>query len=114
MDNIIDFPKKDEREWLIIEKSIKMNLNETNRLSNNDIDYICKRIKEFYFEVMNEKFSFNFEIPQGISEEKRKELINSVKNSFKKQIHNYTSKILYERLEFEVELLMKGYKLEED
>jgi|Wag4MinimDraft_7_1082656.scaffolds.fasta_scaffold00008_21 hypothetical protein len=109
MDNIIEFPKEKERNWLIIEKAIREQINNQTNLSDENINYICRRMKDFYLEYIDNNFSFNFKMPNDISEKTSKKIIASVQKSFSNQIHEYTNQILFERLILELDLLMKGY-----
>jgi len=109
MDNIIDFPKRSEREWLEIEKIIEKYLIEIPELSNEDVDYINERMKKFYLEVIDKKFKLEFKSPNDMPKSEADKIMKYTVESFHKEIHNYTSQILNERLNLEIEMCLNNY-----
>lgn len=109
MDNIINFPKKNEREWIEIEKVIRGYLNEIPELSEEDVDYINKRMKKFYLEVMDKEFNLKFKITNNISKSEADKIMKYTVESFNKEIHDYTSQILNERLNLETKICLNNY-----
>lgn len=109
MDNIIDFPRKSEREWLEIEKIIRKYLNEIPELSRKDVDYINERMKKFYLEVLDKKFNLKFKKPNNMPKSEADKVIEYTVEEFNEEIHNYTSRILNERLNLETRMCLNDY-----
>lgn len=116
MSEVINFSKaKEEKNWDEFEKIIKKYLleNET-QFSSEDINIICKRMKEFYL-TTSKSINFKVKVPEKIINKLNKNEMNKLENVLKKvnqkmfnQIRNFTSEILLERLQLEVKLYKKN------
>ena len=113
MDKIIDFPNKNEREWIEIERTIRELLKENSNLYSEDINYICERMKKYYFEVIVMNFSWGIELPNNILKNNTKKVLDSANESLRKKINEYVNQILIERLQLEIRMVVNDYIFEE-
>jgi hypothetical protein len=112
MDNIIEFPKKTERDWLEIEKVIKDYLKKIPELSEEDINYINERMKKFHSEVMDKEFNLKFKTPNNMKKSEADKIMKYAIESFEKEIHDYIGQILSERLNLEIRMYLNNYTFE--
>lgn len=105
--NVIEFPTRAVRDWVVMERTIQEIMQEGGG-STEMIKEVCGRMKETW-EKYNTQFGFALELPQ-LPPVLARAINDSVQKAIKDlvdQIHEYTSKIFYDRLLLEIEL----YKL---
>lgn len=108
--NIIEFPTRAVREWIMIEKTIRGVLEEAGA-SPEMTEEVCARMKDVY-EKYNHMFTLALKLPlpEYMSFEERSAVDDAIRNAvegLKMDIHEYTSQVLFDRLRLEIEL----YKL---
>lgn len=104
---IIEFPTRAVRDWIAVENIIQKNLQQAGA-SPEMIQDVCAQMKESW-EKLDIQLTFALELPP-MPEGFRNIINNSVKNAlegFKKQIHEYSTQVIFDRLLLEIQL----YKL---
>lgn len=105
MGEIIEFPSRVTQEWAEIDQVLRKIF--TNIAAPVDMqDEVLSHMKEF-FHRFNVNFSLSFELPANLSKKQRQDIsssFNHTNTSFEKQLHEYTSSILLERVQVEIEL----------
>jgi hypothetical protein len=108
--NVIEFPTRVVREWIMVEKTIREVLEQAGA-SPEMTKEVCARMKGVY-EKYNRMLTLALKLPlpEYLSMEQRRAIDDAIRNAvedFKKQIHEYSSQVLLDRLCLEIEL----YKL---
>jgi hypothetical protein len=102
--NVIQFPTHAVREWIGFEKIIQRGL-EQRGASPEMTKEVCARMKEA-FEKFRARFEFSYQmppLPEGLRVAIQ-DSINKALKAFADQIHEYTSDLMLDRLELEIEL----------
>lgn len=101
---VIQFPTRAVRDSAAIERTLRQILNQCGA-SPDMIEEVCSRTKD-YFEKLNIDFGTSCQLPP-LPEGLKAVIQDSINQGLKKlfdQIHEYTSKILYDRVCLEIEL----------
>jgi len=108
--NVIEFSTGSAPEWMMFEKTIREALEKADA-SREMTQEVSARMKEVY-ERYDRKFTLALSspLPENLSSKQRMEIDNSIRNAVEgltKEIHEYTSQVLFDRMCIEIEL----YKL---
>lgn len=102
--NVIEFPIRAVREWIILERSFRVIL-ERSGASPEMMEEVCARMKEAQ-EKFNGEFKFALELPP-LPEELKRIIDGAIQKATKEladQVHEYTNQLRLDRLKLEVEL----------
>ena len=111
MGNVIEFPTKAVQGWNSIERTLQEIFREAD-VPMEMQDEVLAQMKEV-FERYNVQFSVALELPRGLPQDQSVAVFSAVSSAFEnyaKQLHEFTSGILFERLQIEMEL----YRLRHD
>jgi len=108
MENVVDFPTKSVRDWLIIERTLKELLSRT-RLPPDIQAGLIEKMKSFYA-LLDCSFavSLNIEIPDPGGEDKAAAICSKIGEQvgarISEQLQAFTTRLLIERLlrEFDI------------
>ena len=108
--NVINFPTRAVREWVMVEITIRDVLEEAGA-SSKMIKEICARMKDLY-EKYNQRYTFALKLPLSdhVPLEQQRAIEDAVRNAvegLEMDIYEYSSQVLFDRLCLEIEL----YKL---
>ena len=105
--NIIEFPTRAVREWIMVERTIREVLEQVGA-SAEMTEEVCARMKDVY-ERYNRMFTLALKLPlpEYLSLDQRRAIDDSIRNAVEgltKEIHDYSSQVLFDRLCLEIEL----------
>ncbi|MGD0764227.1 MAG: hypothetical protein ABR929_13745 [Roseiarcus sp.] len=108
MAEIVNFPTKSVRDWLIVERALNDILSQA-RVSPAAHARIIDRMKAFYSTLDNDfTFSVNASFPHNITEAQAASLVSQIGEKLvvdlSEQLHAFTYKLFVERLNVEAEL----------
>ena len=107
--NVIEFPTRTVRDWIAVQNIIEKNLQQGGA-SPEMIQEVCARMKESW-ERLDIQLRFVLELP-SLPEELRNIINNSVQKALEglaKQIHEYSTQVLFDRLLLEIQLFKLRY-----
>lgn len=108
MENVVEFPTKSVRDWLLIERTMAAEFTKLG-LSEAIKERLSENMKAFY-KVMDHDFRFSFdaELPSTISKDQARAIFSSIGNKTSvvlgEQIHAFTNKLFFDRLHREIEV----------
>ena len=106
--NIVNFPTRSVREWLIIERALNEELAKLG-VPPAVHSRVLERMKAF-FQVMDVSFNFtsNIAIPGAVSQDQIAAICSGAQEhlgaQISEQIHDFTNKIFFDRLCRELEV----------
>ncbi len=111
MADIIEFPSQTVQGWAGIERTLRNLFDKANAPIEMQEEILIK-MKDV-FKRYNVKFSVPIELPAILPDELREAVVLSIDRAladYVKQLHDFTSNIIYERLLFEIELYKLRYE----
>lgn len=104
-DNIISFPTKAVRDWLIIERELLTQLSR-NGFPESIHERICTRLKAFY-EFCDPKIKFDLHLDTRVPAEAavslHSELGSKIGLALDDQLQAFTKRLVIERLNYEID-----------